>query len=164
MHKDVVLGEFMLDVPIDSTDVNEHGKFVYVRKSHEVAKYNIMGESFIVPRSFMPIINENGSVSEYYGTGQYSLNISITETCDVTPEFQKNWRKDRKNRKSLQKAQRKKPTFDDVCKTVSHQTWDESLQAWVITILKAPANYSFKTLNEKIMLPSGQQQQQKQPE
>lgn len=164
MHKDVVLGEFMLDVPIDSTDVNKQGKFVYIRKPHEPAKYDIMGESFIVPRSFMPIINENGSVSEYYGTGQYSLNISITETCDVTPEFQKNWRKDRKNRKSLQKAQRKKPTFDDVCKTVSHQTWDESLQAWVITILKAPASYSFKTLNEKIMLPSGQQQQQqKQP-
>lgn len=158
MHKDEVLGEFRLDVPIDSTDVNDRGIFVYVRQPNEPAKYDIMGESFIVPRSYMQIINANDSVSDYYGTGQYSLKISITETCDITPEYQQDWRKGRKIRQKMQKADHKKPSFDDVYKTITHQTWDESLQAWVITILKAPADYSFKTLNEKIMLPSGQQQ------
>ena len=32
MHKDEVLGEFMLDIPIDSADVNENGTFVYIRQ------------------------------------------------------------------------------------------------------------------------------------
>lgn len=154
MHKDEVLGEFTIDVPIDSTDVNEQGLFVYIRRPGEEPKYTLTGESFIVPRSYMQVrLEPEGNVIDHFGTGQYSLNITIDETCEIAPEYQKNWRKDYKHRKKLSKSERKKTSFDEVCKTLTHQTWDESLQAWVVTILKAPVDYSIKTLDGKIRMP-----------
>ena len=153
LHKDEVLGEFIVDVPIDSTDVDERGFFVYVRQPNEEAKYNLTGESFIVPRSYMQVKQEpEGNVIDHFGTGQYSLNITIEETCEVTPEYQKNWRKDRKYRKQLMKDDRAETTFDGVCKTITSQTWDESLQAWVVTIMKAPVDYSIKTLDGQMRM------------
>ena len=160
MHQNEVLGEFSLDVPVDSTDLNDRGMLVYIRNRNEPAKYDIMGESFIVPRSYMQSINPDNTVSDYYGTGQYSLNIMVEENCSVTPEYEKNWRKDRKFRQQLTTREHKKPTFDEVCKTLTHQTWDESLQAWVITILKAPVDYSIKTLNDLVKSPTEQQSMQ----
>ncbi len=149
LHKEEVLGEFMVDVPIDSTDVDERGFFVYVRQPNEEAKYNLIGESFIVPRSYMQVAQEpDGEVVDHFGTGQYSLNITIEETCEVTPESEKTWSKDRKYSKKLMTANEEKATFDEVCKTLTRQTWDESLQAWVVTILKAPVDYSIKTLDD----------------
>lgn len=153
LHKDEALGEFVLNVPIDSTNINEKGSFVYIRKKGEPAKYDLIGDSFIVPRSYMQISDSrDNTLHDHYGTGQYSLGITIEESCEITPEFQKNWRKDRQKRKKLSKAMRKKQTFDDVCRTVTHQTWDESLQSWVITILKAPLNYSINAMNEQMLI------------
>lgn len=158
LHTDEVLGEFILNVPIDSTDVNEHGQFIYVRQAGEPSRYDLIGDSFIVPRSYMQTRNGDGSVSDHYGTGQYSLKITIDETCDITDAYRKNWREDRKFRKELTKAQRRHPSFDDVCRTITRQTWDETLQSWVVTILKAPADYSIKALSEQMRMPAQQQQ------
>ena len=158
LHKDEVLGDFVLNIPIDSTDVNEKGYFVYIRPQGQPVKYSLVGESFIVPRSYIQFIDENDNMlHEYYGTGQYSLKIMIEEMCEISPEYQKNWRKDRKKRQNMAHAKHKKQSFDDVCRTVTHQTWDESLQAWIVTILKAPIDYSIKTLDGQMRLPSEQQ-------
>lgn len=152
MHKDEVLGEFMLDIPIDSADVNENGTFVYIRPKGQEPLYQITGESFIVPRSYMQIPDDSLGLREHYGTGQYSLSVVVEESCELTPEYLKNWRADRKYRKSLAQDDKKKTTFDEVWKTITRQTWDESLQAWVVTILKAPADYSIKTMNEQLKI------------
>jgi len=162
LHKDEVLGEFVLNIPIDSVDLTPNGSFVYIREAGEPAKYELLGESFIVPRSYMQIPSETG-VRDNYGTGQYSINVMVEETCELTPDYQKNWRNDRKRRKSMAQAQHKKTTFDDVWKTITHQTWDESLQAWVVTILKAPADYSVKTLNEKMRISASPTNNSNQP-
>lgn len=151
LHKDEVLGEFVLDIPIDSADLNEDGVFVYTRTYGESPKYELHGESFIVPRSYMQVPSETG-IQNHYGTGQYSLDIAVEETCELTDEYKKAWRADRKYRKSLAQDKGKKVTFDEVWKTITHQTWDESLQSWVVTILKAPADYSVKTMNEQLRL------------
>ena len=153
LHKDEMLGEFMLNIAIDSADVNERGAFVYVRPTYEPAPYEIDGECFIVPRSYMQVNDPFRGFQAHYGTGQYSVNVLVEETCELTAEYQKNWRADRKMRKKMTKNH-KKVTFDDVCKKITRQTWDEALQSWVITILKAPADYSVKTLNEMLKMPS----------
>lgn len=152
LHKDEVLGEFVLDIPIDSTDIDTNGKFVYVRNKGEQPKYELHGESFIVPRSYMQVADTAQNVHDHFGTGQYSLDVTIEETCELSAEYKKNWRADRKHRKALAQDKKDKTTFDDVWKTITHQTWDASLQAWVVTILKAPADYSIKTMNEQLKL------------
>ena len=151
LHKDEVLGEFVLNIAIDSADVNERGEFVYVRPASEPSQYELAGESFIVPRSYMQVIDPIMGFHAHYGTGQYSVNVLVEETCELSAEYQKHWRADRKMRKKLIKSH-KKVSFDDVCKKITRQTWDEALQAWVVTILKAPADYSVKTLNEMLKI------------
>ena len=79
------------------------------------------------------------------------FNIAVEESCELTEDYQKNWRKDRKYRKQLSKADKKKASFDEVWKTMTNQTWDESLKSWVVTILKAPADYSVKTMKEELV-------------
>lgn len=152
LHKDEVLGEFVLDIPIDSTDLNEDGVFRYVRAYGEKPQYELQGESFIVPRSYMQVPNGENGVRDHFGTGQYSLDIAVEETCELTDEYKKAWRADRKYRKTLAQNKGKDVTFDEVWKTITHQTWDESLKAWVVTILKAPADYSIKTMNDQLRL------------
>ena len=152
LHQDELLGEFVLDIPIDSADVNPDGSFVYIRPKGQTPKYQLAGESFIVPRSYMQIPDEKQGLRDHFGTGQYSLSVIVEETCEIAPEYIQNWRADRKYRKSLSKGHGKKTSFDEVWKTITHQTWDESLKAWVVTILKAPADYSIKTMNEELRL------------
>ena len=152
LHQDEVLGEFVLDIPIDSTDVDENGSFIYIRKAGQESHYALSGESFIVPRSYMQIPDDSLGLRDHFGTGQYSLAVTVEESCELSPEYQKNWRADRKYRKSLAQDKGKKTSFDEVWKTITRQTWDESLQSWVVTILKAPADYSIKTMNEQLKL------------
>lgn len=152
LHQDEVLGEFVLDIPIDSTDVDENGSFIYIRKAGQESQYALSGESFIVPRSYMQIPDDSLGLRDHFGTGQYSLAVTVEESCELSPEYQKNWRADRKYRKSLAQDKGKKTSFDEVWKTITRQTWDESLQSWVVTILKAPADYSIKTMNEQLKL------------
>lgn len=157
MHQDEQLGEFVLDIPIDSTDINEKGSFVYIRPRGQESRYPLTGESFIVPRSYMQIPDDSLGLRDHYGTGQYSLSVMVEESCELTPEYMKNWRADRRYRKSLATGKGKQTSFNEVWKTITHQTWDESLQAWVVTILKAPADYSIKTMNEQLKLKSKKQ-------
>ena len=157
LHQNQVLGEFVLSIPIDSTSIKNspNGTFVYVRNPDQESPYQLTGESFIVPRSYMELVDENQQLVQHYGTGQYSVNVIIEETCELTPDYKKDWRADRKMRKAMAKKVDKNISFDDVCRMVTHQTWDETLQAWVVTIMKAPADYSIKAINEKLKLPTG---------
>lgn len=152
LHKDELLGEFVLNIPIDSADVNENGTFVYIRPADQAPKFELIGESFIVPRSYMQVPDQENRLRDHFGTGQYSISINIEETCELTKDYKDKWRADRKYRKALAKEKRKKATFDEVWKTMTNQTWDESLQAWVVTVLKAPADFSIKTMTEELKL------------
>lgn len=59
MNKDQVLGDFYINVPITAKDLNENNKFVYVRGERDSQDYSVVGESFIVPRSYLSIRDQD---------------------------------------------------------------------------------------------------------
>ena len=89
---DKQLGEFVIRAKINKdalTVVGNDTLFVYNSKDQKTKDLvSIVGESFIVPRSYV------GTASEpLWGTGQYKLAIEVTESCQLeakhymTPEY-----------------------------------------------------------------------------
>ena len=91
----------------------------------------------------------DGSYNNIWGTGQYKLNIELTEMCDVTATYRENWKQDRKRRKKMEP---KEKFLSGVWQTVSSQEWDEITQSWVITTLTAPAEVLSNKLIEEMKL------------
>lgn len=146
LHNDAQLGEFNVSVSVDKNDIDSKGFLKYYRKENEPSKYAIVGESFIVPRSYMGYRDANGKYKNIWGTGQYKMDIELTETCRITPEYRNHWKEDRKKRKKLAP---KKGFFETVWQTVSSLQWDEITKSWVITTLKAPAGVISNEIIEK---------------
>ena len=138
LHKDQILGEFMLNVPVDSASLDENNMFRYIRKEGEAPKYGLIGESFIVPRSYMPLRDEDGKYTESWGTGQYKMEVEIVEVCGVSDEFKKNWRKDFKKRKKMTGKMSK--AEQEILQIFTNQAWDKQAKQWVATTMKGPAS------------------------
>lgn len=136
MNKDQVLGSFSLNVPVSAGDLDSDGLFRYVRKENEAPKYDVIGESFIVPRSYMSIRDKDKKMRHTWGTGEYKLAMTIKETCGVSQEYRDNWKADYISRKKMQPKQ---TIWEGTWKMVTSQKWDEIAKSWVITTLKAPA-------------------------
>lgn len=149
LHNDAQLGEFNINIPVSKNDVNENGFLKYVRQESEQPKYTIIGESFIVPRSYMGYRDSNGRYKNIWGTGQYKLDIELKETCDITPEYRASWKSDRKKRKKMMP---KTNFFSGVWQTISSQEWDEITKSWVITTISAPANVITNEIIQKFGL------------
>lgn len=137
LHNNAALGEFNINIPVKKEDVDSLGFIRYVRHEDEISKYPIVGESFIVPRSYMGYRDANGRYKNIWGTGQYKLDIELCETCDITPEYRANWKSDRKRRKKMMPSEN---VFTAVWQTISSQEWDEITKSWVITTISAPAD------------------------
>lgn len=104
LNTDQILGNFKIDISIpDSTYLesdNEHiGYFIYERlestnrqMTEEELKRNkrnerlirISGESFLVPRTFIGYGEDGKGV---WGTGQYTVNMTIKESCDINMDY-----------------------------------------------------------------------------
>lgn len=138
LHKDQILGEFILNVPVDSASLDENNMFRYFRKEGEAPKYGLVGESFIVPRSYMPLRDEDGKYTESWGTGQYKMEVEIVEVCGVSDEFKKNWRKDFKKRKKMTGKMSK--AEQEILQIFTNQQWDKQAKQWVATTLKGPSS------------------------
>ena len=149
LHKDALLGEFNISIPVSEDDVDSNGYLRYSRKSDEPSKYAVVGECFIVPRSFMGYRDTNGNYNNIWGTGQYKMDIELTETCEITPEYRKAWKNDRKKRNKMIP---KEGFFPTIWQTVTSQQWDEITKSWVITTLKAPAGVISDEIIEKFGL------------
>ena len=70
--------------------------------------------------------------------------MELKETCDITEQYRKNWKKDRKRRKKME------PSEDILTRSwqvVSSQQWNELTKQWVITTLKAPADIITKAVS-----------------
>lgn len=143
LQKDQLLGEFCINIPVDQKDLNDEGFLRYYRKSGEPSKYKVLGESFIVPRSYMGYRDKNDIYKNIWGTGEYKLSIDLKETCDITEQYRENWKEDRKRRKKMQDN---KNILAVSWQMVSNQHWDGLLQSWVITTLKAPAGIITKDI------------------
>lgn len=151
LQKDQLLGEFCINIPVDEKDLDDKGFLRYSRKSGEPSKYKVIGESFIIPRSYMGYRDENDNYKNSWGTGEYKLSIDLKETCDITEQYRENWKEDRKRRKKMQDSNNILVTGWQM---VSSQHWDEILQSWVITTLKAPAGIITKDVIDGLGLNS----------
>lgn len=149
LHNDAALGEFKINIPVKKDEVDSRGFIRYVRNEDETSKYPVIGESFIVPRSYMGYRDTNGRYKNIWGTGQYKLDIELKETCKITPEYRENWKNDRKKRKKMMPSEN---VFTTVWQTISSQDWDEITKSWVITTLKAPAGVLTKDVIKELGL------------
>ena len=149
LQKNQELGEFSINIPVDQSVLDNKGYLHYVRNANDAPAYKVLGESFIVPRSYMGYRDENDNYKNSWGTGEYKLAITLKETCDVTEQYRKKWKEDRKRRKEMQP---KENFFASSWQTISNQRWDELTKSWVITTLKAPAGIITKDVIDKLGL------------
>ena len=151
LQKDQELGEFNITIPVEPNMLDSKGFLRYVRHAGEAPAYKVVGESFIVPRSFMGYRDENDNYRNSWGTGEYKISIELRETCDLTDNYREHWKEDRKRRKNIQ---HKKDFFASSWQMISNQRWDELSQSWIITTLKAPAGIISKDVIDKLGLES----------
>jgi hypothetical protein len=149
LHNNESLGEFTLTIPVDAKKLDDKGFLRYVREENSPSEYEVLGECFIVPRSYMAIRDSEGEYENSWGTGQYQLDITLSETCDITDAYRENWKADWKKRSSMKP---KSGFFATAWQTVSKQNWDELSQQWVITTLSAPAGVISNDLIEAMGL------------
>lgn len=149
LQKNQELGEFSINIPVDQSVLDNKGYLRYVRNANDAPAYKVLGESFIVPRSYMGYRDENDNYKNSWGTGEYKLDITLKETCDVTDQYREKWKEDRKRRKEMQP---KENFFASSWQTISNQRWDELTKSWVITTLKAPAGIITKDVIDKLGL------------
>lgn len=106
---DQLLGEFNINATIPDSLALEngdwnHGYFVYIRPTKaNIRQYNldanqietmnnrskyvsVKGESFLVPRSFIGY-DDSKKMRRIWGTGQYKVDMTISESCDINYEY-----------------------------------------------------------------------------
>lgn len=149
LQKNQELGEFNINIPVDQSVLDNKGFLRYVRNVDDAPAYKVVGESFIVPRSFMGYRDENDNYKNSWGTGEYKLFIELIETCDVTEQYRENWKENRKRRKNMQP---KESFFASGWRIISNQRWDELSKSWVITTLRAPSEIITKDVIDKLGL------------
>lgn len=77
------IGEFNIVAKIDAQDLNEDSVFVYDKKKH-AEKVHVTGDCFLVPRSYTGTAD-----APSWGTGQYRLEMTVSENCDVNENWYK---------------------------------------------------------------------------
>ena len=153
---DQELGHFNVEINVDPTKLDSQGRIHYVRMAGTESDYAITGESFIIPRSFM-YYRDGNEAKDCWGTGQYKVAVTLTETCDITDAYSKVWKEDYKMRKNMLKAAQKQGNQNFLAqanKFITKQEWNQTLQQWIVTMVKAPT----QVISNKI---SGQQDQMK---
>jgi hypothetical protein len=155
LQNDQQLGEFKLNLRISEKDLNQQGVLRYAHKENEPAKYSISGESFIIPRSYSGYRDENGRYKDCWGTGEYKVDITLSEACGVSSEYEKAWKPDWKKRKAMEAEKKKNGTLlEQACQFTRNQEWDALAKQWVITTLKAPVGVVTQDLNQRLGLPA----------
>lgn len=150
IFKDELLGEFTINIPVGEDDVDTNGFLRYVRRGDDASKYNVVGSSFVVPRSYSGYLDRRGDAHAVWGTGEYKIALDISESCSLTDEYKKNWKQNREQR--MKKASEGKNVFVSSWQFVTSQKWDEITKSWVVTVLQAPADVMSNELIDKMGL------------
>ncbi len=150
IFRDEQLGEFTINIPVRRDDLDSNGFLRYVRHDKEAPKYKVVGDSFVVPRSYSGYLDSNGEAHPVWGTGEYQIALDITEKCGLTERYLDNWKRNRELR--MKKASEGKNYFTSSWQFITSQDWDEITHSWVITILQAPADIISDKLIEEMGL------------
>jgi hypothetical protein len=145
------LGSFILTIPVNKSDLDTRGKLRFIKTANTPAKYKIVGESFIIPRSYMGFRDKDNHYYDSWGTGDYQIELSLKESCGITDIYHKEWKKDWKSRNQNQASSILQRSW----KTISAQKWDDIGKKWIVTTLKAPADMINKELLDELNLPAG---------
>lgn len=106
---DQPVGEFLMEVNIDPKHMND-SCFTYCRTNPaDACKEGLIrctGESFMIPRSYIGLIDNTA----YWGTGQYSLDMTLSESCRINEDYYKDrkaWREEWKIIRKREKIHQK---------------------------------------------------------
>ncbi len=149
VFRDEKLGEFTINIPVKREELDSNGFLRYVRDAKEESRYKIVGNSFVVPRSYSGYLDAEGEAHPVWGTGEYQIVLDIKESCSLTPAYRKNWKQ---NRRARVKAQKKGNLITTSWQYVTSQKWDEITKSWVVTVLQAPADVISSKLIEELKL------------
>ena len=152
--EDVRLGRFAVSVPITEASIGSDGKFRYVSGAdNNTTDCRITGDCFIVPRSYIGVRDAQGEYHDAWGTGQYKTSITISETCGITKEFEKNWKADWKSRPQ------KTTIGQDLAQSLK-QVWNQNSKSWICTLTEAPINYTKQQITSALGMtdPTAQKQ------
>lgn len=148
IFKDQTLGQFQVEFNIpDSTVLDQEGLwkgyFTYKStsaKDQENPKKNvrIFGECFIVPRSFIGNYSVDDtptpSTTPLWGTGQYRVDMQITETCQMNEQYYTSDDRWKEEWKKIKKRRRSPSIFNTFVDQAKNEfDWDN--HKWVYTIL-----------------------------
>lgn len=99
IFRDEQLGEFTINIPVKKEELDSNGFLRYARQGDDEPKYKVVGNSFVVPRSYSGYLDAEGEAHPIWGTGEYQIALDIKETCSLTDSYRNNWRQNRKARK-----------------------------------------------------------------
>lgn len=151
VQRDVELGTFKLQFTIPSgTEVYSYSRRAIENNRCRIAAnpdlsgqldtnfVNIMGDCFVVPRSFMPI---SGS-ERMWGTGEYNMKVKFSETCHFVSDENrnpkmKNWHQDYKQLRSMQN---KSSEFVEYFQTLWQQNGNNMIKTMVRQSLSSGAS------------------------
>lgn len=75
------IGEFNITAKIDREDLNSDSIFIYDKNKH-AGKVSVTGDCFLVPRSYTGTAD-----APSWGTGQYRLEMTVYETCEINEQW-----------------------------------------------------------------------------
>lgn len=101
LAKDVELGSFNIQIPINEEYLTD-SVFIYKKDQPGTKPLTIAGDCFIVPRSYMSMPDG----TSYWGTGEYNVQVTVSEECNISDEIRENWHKDYKRLKRMKKENR----------------------------------------------------------
>jgi hypothetical protein len=117
VQKDVELGRFGLQLGIPAgTEVYKYSRKEIFRNRErhqgDTTFVNLSGDSFMVPRSYMP----SSGTDKMWGTGAYSIKVRLSESCQFSrdPERNakmKNWKDDYRQLQKMKKESQKTPGY-----------------------------------------------------
>ncbi len=117
VQKDVELGRFSLQLGIPSgTDVYTYSRREVIRNRErhqgDTTFVNLSGDSFMVPRSYMP----SSGTEKMWGTGAYSIKVRLSESCQFSRDpgrnaKMKNWRDDYRQLRKMKAQTQKTPGY-----------------------------------------------------
>lgn len=106
LAKDVPLGTFKVQIPINEEQVVD-SVYIYRKGMPGVEPLVIVGDCFLVPRSYMPL---SGGVA-HWGTGEYNVTALVSEKCTVTSKVSDKWSRDYKKMKRMKRNSKEEETY-----------------------------------------------------
>lgn len=88
VYNDVKIGEFHITAAVDSTSLDPSGVFVYSAADPGInkGKVSVTGDCFLVPRSYVGS-SDLSDTEDSWGTGQYKVEMQISESCKINPDY-----------------------------------------------------------------------------